>query len=377
MGRSARALIAPLALLAAALAGACGDPLVVLGDAPGIARVVAGIGDSLGTRVDSLATRSRFTTPGAVAFEETTQLLYFADRGSTITQNGITRHVGRLFSVRSNGRLLRIIDRGGCAGDACLESPHSIVTSPAGDLFVSDNVGQRIFRLRPASSTLEPVAGSGVAASSPDGVAALGAPLDAPAGLAWVGGRLVFAEHGGNRVRSIEADGTLRTIAGTGESGYGGDGGPATAAPLMGPVALATDGTYVFIAEREGHRIRRVDLATGIITTVAGDGTAGFRGDGGPATEARLDKPSGLVATVDGMTLFIADQSNARIRALDLRTGTIVTFAGTGDLAFVPGPRQAGDIALYNPASLSASPSGFLFIADTGHSVIWRCTLRF
>ncbi len=377
MGRTSRSLIALLALITAALAGACGDPLVVLGDAPGIARVVAGIGDSIGTRVDSLATRSRFTTPGAVAFDETTQLLFFADRGSTLTQNGITRHVGRIFSVRSDGRLVRIIDRGGCTAGVCLESAHSMTATPEGDIYISDDIGHRIFRLRPASASLEPVAGSGVPGASPDGVTALGSPIGGPSGLAWVGGRLLFAEHGGHRVRSLEADGTLRTVAGTGESGYGGDGGPATAAQLMGPVAIASDGTHLFIAEREGNRIRRVDLATGVITTIAGDGTAGFSGDGGPAAAARIGRPSGLAVTADGTTLFIADQNNARIRALDLGTGTIVTFAGTGDLSFVPGPRQAGDISLYMPAALSASSAGFLFFADTGHSVIWRCTLRF
>jgi len=377
MGRPSRALIAPLGLLAAALVGACGDPLVVLGDAPGIARVVAGIGDSIGTRVDSLATRSRFTAPGAVLFDEATRLLFFADRGSTITANGITRHVARVFSVRSDGRLVRIIDRGGCTAGVCLESARSMTATPEGDIYISDDVGQRIFRLRPASASLEPVAGSGVPGVSPDGVAALGSPIDGPSGLAWVGGRLLFAEHGGHRVRSIEADGTLHTVAGTGEPGSDGDGSAATAARLSGPVAIASDGARLFIADREAYRIRQVALSTGVITTLAGDGTAGFRGDGGPATGARFDKPSGLAVTADGTTLFITDQSNARIRALDLRTGTIVTFAGTGDLTWVPGPRQAGDISLYTPATLSASASGFLFIADPGHSVVWRCTLRF
>ncbi|MGD8277725.1 MAG: hypothetical protein PVH00_06850 [Gemmatimonadota bacterium] len=377
MGRPSATLIAPLALLAASLAGACGDPLVVLGDAPGIARVVAGIGDSIGTRVDSLATRSRFTTPSAVVFGEATQRLYFADRGSTLTANGVTRHVARLFSVQSDGRIARIIDRGGCSTGVCLESAHSMAATPEGDLYISDDVGHRIFRLRPASATLEPVAGSGVPGASPDGVAALGAPIHRPSGLAWVDGRLLFAEHGGHRVRSIEADGTLGTIAGTGDDGSDGDGGAATAARLSGPVAIASDGAFLFVAEREGHRIRQVSLSTGTITTLAGDGTAGFRGDGGPATEARFDKPSGLAVTADGTTLFITDQGNARVRALDLRAGTIATFAGTGDHAFLPGPRQAGDISLYLPASLSTSPSGFLFIADPGHFVVWRCTLRF
>jgi len=377
MGRTSRTLIRPLALLAAVLAGACGDPLVVLGDAPGIARVVAGIGDSIGTRVDSLATRSRFTTPGAVAFDDATQLLFFADHGSTLSANGITRQVSRVFSVRSDGRLVRIIDRGGCTAGICLESANSMTATPDGDLYISDDVGQRIFRLRPASASLEPVAGSGVRGVSPDGVAALGSPIDGPAGLAWVGGKLLFAERGGHRVRSIEADGTLGTVAGTGEQGSDGDGGVATAARLSGPVAIASDGALLFIADRDGHRIRQVSLSTGVITTLAGDGTAGFRGDGGPASESRIDMPSGLAVTADGTTLFIADRGNARVRAVDLRSGTIVTFAGTGDPAFMPGPRQAGDVSLRSPASLSTSASGFLFIADPGHSVVWRCTLRF
>lgn len=374
MGRAPLALIA---LLVGLLGGACGDPIVVLGDAPGIARVVAGIGDSIGSRVDSLATRTRLTEPAAVAFDESGQRLWFADRGSSLTQGGVTRRVGRLFAVRSDGRLSMLVDRGGCAGAVCLESPHSIVVAPGGDVYVTDVVGHRIFRLRAGTPPLEVVAGDGNAGSTPDGVRARDARIAAPSGIAWLNGRLLFAEQANHRVRSLEQDGTLATVAGTGDPGFGGDGGLATESRLAAPAGIDALGDHLYIADRANGRVRQVDLATGIIRSIAGTGAAGFGGDGGPATAARLDRPESVSASADGATLFVTDHGNDRVRAIDLRSGGIATFAGTGDRAFVPGPRQAGDISLLRPAALATAHAGFLFIADPGHSVVWRLTLRF
>lgn len=374
MGRPARSLIA---LIPLALGVGCGDPIVVLGDAPGIARVIAGIGDSIGSRVDSLATRSRLTEPSGIAFDDAGQLLYLTDRGASLTQGGVTRRVGRVFSIRSDGRLSLRVDRGGCAAAVCLESPHSLALAPGGDLFLSDVVGHRIFRLRPGSNVLDVIAGTGAAGSTADGALAAGAALNAPAGIAWVGGRLLFAEQGAHRVRSIEPDGRLATVAGTGLPGSDGDGGPAASARLDAPAGLASADGILFIADRGSHRVRRVDLASGVIATVAGNGAAGFGGDGGAATAAGFNRPSSVAVTNDGATLFIADQGNDRVRAVDLRSGVVVTFAGTGDPAFVAGPRPAGAISVRSPAGLAVSASGFLFIADAGHSVVWRATLRF
>jgi DNA-binding beta-propeller fold protein YncE len=119
-----------------------------------------------------------------------------------------------------------------------------------------------------------------------------------------------------------------------------------------------------------------VDLGAGTIRAVAGSGTLGFAGDGGPALQAQLDRPTGVTATADGLSLFVADSFNDRVRVVNLQTGTIATFAGTGDSAFTGSSGPAGQVSLAGPADVAVSPSGFLFIVDAGHYVIWRTTIR-
>ena len=155
------------------------------------------------------------------------------------------------------------------------------------------------------------VAGTGINAFSPDGTAAASANFDNIASLSLdSAGNIYFNEAFSNRVREIVAStGLLKTVAGTGTSGFSGDGGPATSAQLSGGfrMGIFVDASgNVFIADQFNERVRRVAAATGIITTVAGDGTAGFSGDGGPATSAQLRDPRGVVADGAG-NIFIAD----------------------------------------------------------------------
>src|SRR5207253_1800358 len=128
-------------------------------------------------------------------------------------------------------------------------------------------------------------------------------------------GNLFIADYGNNRIRRMDAvSGLITTVAGDGVAGFSGDGGPATSASLNTPWGVAVDGSgNLFIADRSNHRIRRVDAVSGIITTVAGNGVAGFSGDGGPAVGASLHFPSGVAVDSSG-NLFIADRTNQRIR---------------------------------------------------------------
>lgn len=146
---------------------------------------------------------------------------------------------------------------------------------------------------------------------------------------------------------SLAAPGDITTVAGTGTSGFSGDGGPAPLAQLDLPNAVAVDAAGNLFLAVGSHRIRRVDGTTGVITTVAGDGTAGFAGDGGPATLARLSSPSGVAVDAAGH-LFVADFGNHRIRRVDGTTGIITTEAGTGTPGF------AGDGGAATLAQLSA-----------------------
>ena len=217
--------------------------------------------------------------------------------------------------------------------------------------------------------TIETVAGTGAQASSADGASALATSLDHPASVAIdPSGAVLFIE--GNRLRRVTAQGTVVTIAGTGDAGYAGDGGMATSARLDSPQAVAVRGDgSIYIADTRNNRVRRVDRQ-GIITTAAGTGVAGFSGDGGPATDAQLNAPAG-VAVGFGGRLLIADTGNNTIRQLG-RTGVITTVAGTGDLGYLGDGGPATSAEFDGPQGLVVDAEDDLFIADTRNDRIRR-----
>jgi sugar lactone lactonase YvrE len=203
------------------------------------------------------------------------------------------------------------------------------------------------------------IAGTGAYASSGDGGAATSAGV-APIDVAVDGqGNLFIADTSNNRVRKVSADGTITTVAGNGNSGYSGDGGPATSAQLWAPWGVAVDSQgNLFIADDSNNRVRKVSAA-GIITTVAGTGVQGYSGDGGPATSAQLWAPLGV--TVDGQgNLFIADAGNNMIRKVSA-SGVITTVAGS---VLVP--------QLDSPMKVALDSQGNLFIADRGSNRIQK-----
>lgn len=367
-----------LILLACASAAACGDPVIVLGDAPGRMSIVAGVGDSIGTRVDSLARNTRLMEPAALAFDDQRGVLSVADRGATVQTAGTTRRVARIFDVSSNGRLTVRLDVDACAASVCPQSIHSMAATTDGSLIVADLVGHRLFRV-PLNGPPVVLAGNGAAGDAVDGTVASQARIRGPAGVAvHPDGRIFFTEQQGHRVRVIELDGRLGTVAGTGEPGLAGDDGTAVLSRLNGPSGLALSPTGVlFVADRQNGRVRAVSLTSGTIATVAGSAPGGFAGDGGPASSARLDRPESLALSADGGSLFVADRENHRVRVLRFADGTIDTFAGTGSTSFNGPGRPAGDTSLERPSGVASSRSGLLFIADTGHSVVWRTLTGF
>jgi DNA-binding CsgD family transcriptional regulator/sugar lactone lactonase YvrE len=212
-----------------------------------------------------------------------------------------------------------------------------------------------------AGASVVTVAGTGDRAFSPDGGQATASPLVRPLALA-IGpdGEIYIAE--GSRIRGVRKDGRITTLAGTGTVGYGGDGGPAAQARLNMPQGLAVDSAGdVYIADTLNHRVRRVD-SDGTITTIAGTGEAGYSGDGNPGREARLDLPTGL-AVGFGDSLFIADTGNNVIRQL-ASDGVIRTVAGTGEAGYRGDAGSALDAVLSAPAGLAFDGEGNLYIAD-------------
>ncbi len=272
--------------------------------------------------------------PGApgeeVYLNHPTHLLPLAD--GTLLLSAWHNHKLRLYDPR-NGLVQVVCGAGaGYAGDggpareARLNQPQQCALGEDGSLYVLDQRNQRVRRISPAG-TITTVVGSGVAGFGGDGGPLLQAQLDLPTGsnpppggaLALdASGVLYISDTLNHRIRRADlAADRIETVAGTGTAGYGGDGGPATAAALNNPrdLALGPDGR-LYVADELNHRVRAIDLSTGFIETVAGNGVEGFGGDGGPAPAAMLNRPAGLEFDGQGR-LYIADTYNHRIRRVN------------------------------------------------------------
>ncbi len=233
---------------------------------------------------------------------------------------------------------------GTAASAATLNTPAGLTADASGNIYFAD-LSNGVVRKISTSGIITTVAGGG--SSYPgDGAAATTAFFSSVVGVAVDGsGNLYIADFGHNRVRKVDASGTITTVAGTGTSGSSGDGSAATAAQLNGPYSVATDGTgNLYIADRYNHKIRKVNTS-GIISTLAGDGVSGSTGDGGAATAARLNNPLGVSADAAG-NVYVADYSNAKVRKINT-SGTISTFAGTGTTGTIGdgGPAASAQLA--------------------------------
>ena len=256
----------------------------------------------------------------------------------------------------------------GPAVDARLNFPHGVAVDGAGNLYIAEN--HRIRRVDP-SGTITTVAGTSERGFSGDNGPAVAAQLYYPIGLVVDGAHnLYIADSRNHRIRRVDPSGTITTVAGTGERGFSGDGGPAVAAQLNLPRALAADAAgNLYIADRANYRLRRLDSG-GTITTVAGTGEPGFSGDGGPAAAAQLNSPEAVA--VDGAgSLYIADENNHRIRQVD-RSGTITTVAGTGIRGFSGDGGPAAAAQLYSPSAVAVDRAGNLYVTDYGNHRIRR-----
>ncbi len=242
--------------------------------------------------------------------------------------------------------------------DTWLDFPFGVAADAAGNVYVSDSSNFRILKISPDGRS-ETVVGTGSFGSSGDGGPATEAKLASVRGLA-IGpdGCLYSTDISSRRIRKVGLDGNITTMAGSGQRGFGGDGGPALDAAFDFPVDIAVDSAgNIYIADTQNNRIRKVDTQ-GMISTVAGTGEGGFSGDGGPAAEAQLWRPQG-VAIGPGDELYIADSTNARIRMIDA-DGNIQTVAGGGNTI---NTAVATDYRLALPAGIAVDSLGTLFIS--------------
>lgn len=227
-----------------------------------------------------------------------------------------------------------------------------------------------------AASTIGRFAGTGVAGFSGDGGTAVQAQLNDPTGIArGPDGALYVCDTANHRVRKVSPDGTITTVAGTGEPGWSGDGGPATAAKLHEPYEVRFDPAGdVFWVERLSHTVRKLDRKTGIVTTVAGNGSAGFSGDGGPATRAQLSDPHSIGFDRAG-DLYICDVRNHRLRKVAMKTGEISTFAGTGERKPTPDGARFAGVPLNGPRALDFDRQGNLWVALREGNAVYKLDL--
>jgi large repetitive protein len=345
----------------------------------GLIKTIAGAGQSGSTATGIPAPAAQITTPGGICADASNNL-FIADSGNNrvVRVDAVT---GLLTLVAGNGTAASGGD-GGPAVLASIHTPMGVALDGAGNLYISEYQGYRIRRVDGQSGVITTVAGTGGAGFGGDGGPAASAAVNRAAGIAFdSAGNLYFADMFNNRVRRIDAQtGIVTTVAGTGSSISSADGVLATSAGIDAPIWVAIDPAGgLLISEWSANRIRRVDPSSGILSTVAGNGNANFTGDGVPATSAGIGGPLAMAVAANG-SFFFAD-GTGRVRRVDAATGWITTVAGNGTgphgmLSAAAGggggggnplppcnPNVAGDNGPATSATLDG-PFGLLLTAD-------------
>lgn len=268
---------------------------------------------------------------------------------------------------------------GGPATQALLNEPYGLAVADDGTLYIADRINRVVRKVEGRSGVMSTVAGNGENITSGDGGPASKAGLVEPNGLALdrAGKRLYIADVAAHRVRVVDLNtGVISTFAGDGLGRHAGDGGPALKASIFGAraVKVAPDGA-VLILERQGNSLRRVDPATSVVTTIAGTGKKGFSGDGGPAVQATFNGPKELAVSPTG-DIVIVDTENHAIRLIDAKTGSIRTVAGDGKVGGTGDGGPATSARLDRPHGVAFTPdSGAVVIGDTNNHRVRKARL--
>ena len=352
----------------------CGPTEVLIGDAAGIARVVAGVPGATRS-ADQIAVADTGGPRPAVgaALGEPYDVVAFED-GSFYFSDRIARRVG---FVSADGQLSWPVGIGPCGlarpqgidpRRVCFRSPAGLAKEPGGGLLITDEDGQWVYRYLPNENRIEPVFGTGGPGIASDSEVATEARTFGPVDVG-VGpdGSLYVVEDRNNRVVRIDAGGLIRIVAGTGIRGDSGDGSLAVEARLASPRGLEWVDDILYIADTGNNRIRRIVSDT--IFRYSGLGAPGFAGDGESVSLALYNRPTKLAAV--GELLFISDTDNHRVRAIRVGADSVVTFAGTGSTLLGPDLLEIGRTALAAPVGIAAAGRA-IYIADSKHYVIRR-----
>ena len=317
------------------------------------------------------AVEAWFYHPGHVAADGAGNL-YIADTGGHRIRK-VDAAAGNIYTAAGTGEP-------GPSGGAVptflaqFNLPEGVAVDESGNLYIADK-GNHIVLKIDAWGYMSKAAGSGLPGSFVGGESAFQTQFNQPQGVAADGlGNLYIADTGNHRIYKVDVTRRIFTVAGTGERGYSGDGGPAVEAQLAWPRDVAVDGSgNIYIADTNNQRIRKVD-ASGTISAIAGTGALAYGGDGGPAVEAQLALPGGVAVDGSG-NIYIADTNNHRIRKIDA-SGTISTIAGTGVLAYGGDGGPAVEAHLALPGDVAVGGSGNIYIADSHNRRIRRLTPR-
>ncbi|MGH7441484.1 MAG: NHL repeat-containing protein [bacterium] len=325
-------------------------------------KIVAGDGTPGYNGDDGLGVAARLNGPVGLCFDARGDL-YIADRGNNVVRE--LDRSGTLKTVAGDGTAGFQGD-GGPAIYAELDQPGGVCVDDQGDLYISDTLNDRIRKVD-TSGNISTVVGDGMRGYNGNQGPALAATLDAPQGLCFdSSGALYFAEAANHVVRKVGLNGVVTTLAGNGSQGDSGDGNTAVSAQLDTPMGVCVDGQgNVYIADAGSNSVRKVD-PYGDISTVAGDGQAGYQGDQGGAAVARLRRPLAVALGPQG-NLYIADSGNHVVRMVYLN-GAITTVAGNGTAGTDDQESQATEAELGVPEGLAVDSAGDLYISDQANS---------
>jgi streptogramin lyase len=309
---------------------------------------------------------ARLNSPFGVVFDVSGNL-FVADTFNHRVRR-IDSKTGLISTVAGQGRKGFEGD-GNLATEALLNEPYGLAIDRDGDLFIADRLNHRIRRVDGRTGVIATIAGPDSDVSQALGTAAAKLNLIDAGGIALDGSaHLLIADVGAHRVWSLDVSSSaLKLLAGTGRREFSGDDGPAAAASLMGPraVAVARDGTIV-IVEREGNRLRSIDPKTGRISTIAGTGKKGYTGDGGPAQHATFNGPKELAIAANG-DILVVDTENHAVRRIDVKNGRIATLAGNGQAGGDGDGGPAGGARLNRPHGVAVAPDSAIAIGDTNN----------
>jgi len=340
-------------------------------DEPGVIRTVVGVGIPKSAGDGGLAVNAAIRYPYDLVVDGAGNLY--------VLENGHVRKVDRSGRISTFAGPLVTPATGGLpqpteANALRLSRANALAIDAEGNLFVGggDNQPFMVNKISPSGQVTR-VAGTGQSGFSGDGGPAVEAKLGWVYDLAVdAAGKIYIVDHDNNRIRMVDGNGVISTIAGTGEPGYSGDGGPATQAELDHPwgIALGGDGNIYFTVGPSV--VRRIDKG-GVITTIAGSGRVGYAGDGGPATQARFNSPE-HVAMDDAGNLYIEDTGNNCIRFVGI-DGVVTTIVGMRGEGFEGDGGPAHLARLSQPSGMLLTPTGVLYIADSGNNRVRRVIL--